>query len=141
MPDDPLARSAALHAQLVAFLPERDHALIGWPAILGFLDHLQVTRPNGRPVRVHMLRRWRHSLLFPLLNGYRSPYAVTPPASTTFAITAWLLSRRSSGDGLLHLGYRSRLAIRGENASELPCPTCGHVRTPNQPERPAASAA
>jgi len=88
-------------ALLRAQLPSHDRALIGTPAILAELHRLGIRRPNGGPLTQRILNRWRRDLGFPLLRGYyHAKVAVLSPAfSTTFAVTAWVLSRFCSADG------------------------------------------
>jgi hypothetical protein len=94
------ARYAQLHAMLVAELPAHDRALIGNESILRYLhDTLQLRRRNGHPLTVRMLRRWRRDESCPLVGGcYLIGRHFAPPLSTTHALTAWVLSRRSSNE-------------------------------------------
>src|SRR5262245_56788194 len=85
---------AAIHALLTSQLPDRDRALVGRDAILSFLgSSLGLTRPSGRPVTWRMVLRWARDDSFPLLHGAWRPQYRTPCLTTTFACTAWTLSR------------------------------------------------
>jgi hypothetical protein len=89
----------ALHAQLTAQLPAFDRALIGQLAILTYLHHLGLRRRNGGPLTWRMILRWRRDEGFPVLRGRYTPHRHRSPAlSTTFALTAWTLSRFSSDE-------------------------------------------
>lgn len=119
-----LARERADHARtahrlqqqtydlLTARLPAYERALIGRQAILTFLHDLGVRRRNGALLTWRMLQRWRRDLGFPLVRGLWSPHAPShpnvrsPPFSTAYAVTAWLLSRFSSDEhGVFRVGY------------------------------------
>jgi hypothetical protein len=103
------ARQQAFHDLLVAQLPDRDHALIGWRAILDYFSTtLQVTRRNGGVLTHRIVLRWVATQGCPLLRGNRHPRYAQPPLTTTFALTAWLLSRRHLGE---HLGLGPSVAI------------------------------
>ena len=89
----------ALHALLTAELPAYDRALVGQVAILNYLHQLGLRRRNGNPLTWRMLLRWRRDEGFPLLRGRCTPQRHKSPAlSTTFALTAWTLSRFSSDE-------------------------------------------
>ena len=89
----------ALHDLLTAQLPAYDRALIGQVAILHYLHHLGLRRRNGGPLTWRMLLRWRRDEGLPLLRGRYTPHRHKSPAlSTTFALTAWTLSRFSSDE-------------------------------------------
>ena len=93
------ARMAALHAMLVTQLPDRDRALIGWPSILAYLHRLGLRRLNGRPVSARMVTRWRHAAACPVLGGrWTLGRCYTPPLSSSFALTAWLLTQLSTDE-------------------------------------------
>lgn len=97
---DASARAAAIHHQLTATLPRFDRALVGQRAILRELQRLGLRRPNGQPVTWRMLCRWRRVEGFPMLAGQRIVgIALTPALTTTYAVTAWILSRFSSAHG------------------------------------------
>jgi hypothetical protein len=83
----------AVYDLLRAQLPERELALVGRVAILDCLHRLGVRRPNRGPVSWTMVLRWARTQGFPILHGTRNAHHRTPALSTTFAITAWLLSR------------------------------------------------
>src|SRR5262245_58398526 len=90
------ARQRALYDLLAAPLPQHEHVLVGWDAILTFLHRtLQLTRPNGHPLSRRQVLRWRRAQGFPLVTGNMNRYARTPPLSTSFAITSWVLTRKS----------------------------------------------
>jgi hypothetical protein len=89
----------ALHALLTAELPACDRALVGQVAILDYLHQLGLRRRNGNTLTWRMLLRWRRDEGFPLLRGRYTPHRHKSPAlSTTFALTAWTLSRFSSDE-------------------------------------------
>src|SRR5262249_56052730 len=80
-------RFRTIHASLVQQLPDYDRALIGWAAILGYLHNtLPVRRPNGQPLPISPLLRWRRDLDFPLLRGGWNPSSrcLSPPLTTAF---------------------------------------------------------
>jgi hypothetical protein len=89
----------ALYALLRAQLPDRDHALVGWPSILAELDRLGIRRPNGGPLTRRIVMRWARGDGFPLVRGTWLPQRLTPSLTTTFAVTAWMLSRLDTGRG------------------------------------------
>jgi hypothetical protein len=89
-------RFRSLHTILVQQLPDLDRALIGQHAILTYLsDVLLLRRPNGRPLRWHMILRWRRDLGFPLLRGgWRAgSRCLSPPLTSSHAVTAWTLAQ------------------------------------------------
>ena len=89
----------ALHALLIAQLPAFDRAMIGQAAILTYLHHLGLRRRNGGPLTWRMILRWRRDEGFPVLRGRYTPDRHRSPAlSTTFALTAWTLSRFASDE-------------------------------------------
>jgi hypothetical protein len=88
----------ALYELLRSQLPEREHALVGRARILDWLHAFGLRRPNGGPISWTMVLRWARIQSFPLLHGTRNAHHRTPALSTTFAITAWLLSRFDSGE-------------------------------------------
>jgi hypothetical protein len=93
------ARQRALYDLLVAQLPQHEHALVGWDAILVFLHRtLQLTRPNGRSLSRRQVLRWRRAQGFPLVTGNMSRYARTPPLTTSYAVVAWVLTRKSTDE-------------------------------------------
>ena len=83
---------------LITQLPQHERALIGRYRILAFLTGLGVRQRNGDPLKWNMLRRWKRDLAFPMVRGLWSPRAKSPAVSTTYAVTAWLLSRSSSDE-------------------------------------------
>jgi len=103
------ARLAAIHHQLVTQLPELDRALIGWPAILAQLHRCGLRRLDGRPISVRMVRRWRLAACCPVLAGSHTiGRCYTPPLSTSYALTAWTLSQRTTDERAM--GFRVALA-------------------------------
>ena len=93
------ARQRALYDLLVAQLPQHERALVGWDAILTFLHgRLQLTRPNGHPLSRGQILRWRRAQGFPLVTGNMNRYARTPPLTTTHAVVAWVLTRKSTDE-------------------------------------------
>jgi len=93
------ARLAAIHGQLVSQLPQLDQALVGWPAILAQLDRCGVRRQNGGPISVRMVQRWRRVAICPVLPGHMTlGFCCTPPLSTSFALTAWVLAQLSTDE-------------------------------------------
>jgi hypothetical protein len=118
------ARQRALYDLLVAQLPQHEHALVGWDAILAFLHRtLQLTRPNGRPLSRRQVLRWHRAQGFPLATGNMNRYARTPPLTTSHAVVAWVLTRKSTDE-------RSLFRVRS-----LPDPTL------REGTRPASHAA
>ena len=95
-------RQRHLHDLLATQLPHLDRALVGQVAILNYLHQLGLRRRNGGPLTWRMLLRWRRDHGFPLVRGVWHPSAPSHPASrspalsTSFAITAWLLTRFST---------------------------------------------
>jgi hypothetical protein len=83
----------ALYELLRSQLPDREQALVGWTNLLAFLHTLGLRRPNGGPVTRRMVLRWARDAGFPLCRGRWFPHYRTPPLTTNFALTAWLLSR------------------------------------------------
>lgn len=96
-------KQAALYRMLVAQLPDRETALVGWPAILAFLhDRLQLCRPSGGRITYRMARRWAREHQLPVLRGtLTASKHLSPALSSTFALTAWTLTQWSSNDRLL----------------------------------------
>jgi hypothetical protein len=102
------AREVALHALvapsryrshyglLTTYLPQQEAALVGRPAVLAYLHSLGLTRPNGGPITWWMVKRWTRRHDFPLLRATWRPRHRCPCLSTSFAITAWVLSRLDS---------------------------------------------
>ena len=92
-------RQRHLHDLLATQLPHLDRALVGQVAILHYLHQLGLRRRNGAPLTWRMLLRWRCDEGLPLLRGRYTPHRHKGPAlSTTFALTAWTLSRFSSDE-------------------------------------------
>jgi hypothetical protein len=113
-------RSAAFHHLLVSNLPEFDRAVVGWPAIIDHLTSLGALRRDGRRLRIRQVQRWRHSLGLPIVAGcIVIGRHWSPPLSTTYALTAWVLAQRSTSEPT---GYRVRshpqATRRAERASE-----------------------
>jgi hypothetical protein len=109
------AQHRALHELLVAQLPTLDRAMIGQVAILDYLHHLGLRRRNGGRLTWRMLRRWRRDEGFPILRGRYIPHRhLSPPLSTAFALTAWVLSRLSSDEHhLFRVGIPRRTSEEG----------------------------
>lgn len=112
---DAPATFARLHTMLVAALPAHDRALVGHRAILDFLHALHVRRPSGRPLSWRMVRRWRLQEGFPFLPGtsLQCRPAAASPMTTTYLVTAWLVSRFSSMD---HRAFRVSLPPARDDA-------------------------
>lgn len=92
----------ALYELLVAQLPQHEHALVGWDAILTFLHaRLQLTRPNGHPLSRRQVLRWHRAQGFPLVSGNMNRHARTPPLTTSHAVVAWVLTRKSTDERAL----------------------------------------
>ena len=107
-------RQRHLHHLLTAQLPHRDRALVGQVAILNYLHQLGLRRRNGGLLTWRMLLRWRRDEGFPVLRGRYTPHRHKSPAlSTTFALTAWTLSRFSSDEH--HLGFRVSVPHGSDN--------------------------
>jgi hypothetical protein len=95
----------ALYTMLVDQLPDRELALIGRSCILAWLHSFGLRRPNGGPVSWHQVLRWTRAHGFPLLHGTANARFRTPALTTTFAVTAWLLTRFDSGQPNLFRVY------------------------------------
>ncbi|HKB36285.1 MAG TPA: hypothetical protein VKD72_07515 [Gemmataceae bacterium] len=92
-------KQRALYDLLVAQLPQHHYALVGWDAILTFLHRsLQLTRPNGGPLSRRQILRWHRTQGFPLVTGNMNRYARTPPLTTSHAVVAWVLTRKSTDE-------------------------------------------
>jgi len=110
-----LARDLAAHAahqlelrqriyhDLTSQLPRRDVVLVGKDAIIAYLnDVLHVRRPSGRRISYRMLKRWRVRYACPVLPGYKHFGCTTNASvSTTFALTAWVLSNFANDSRLM----------------------------------------
>src|SRR5262249_17888464 len=92
---------ARIFSQLSETLPAFDRALIGQRRILDHLHSLGLRRLNGQPLPWRHIVRWRLTQGFPLLSATWHPRCRTPAVTTQHAVTAWVLSRRSSGEPLL----------------------------------------
>src|SRR5262245_12972883 len=79
-------------------LPDKDLPLIGWNAILSHLASLNISRPNGQPLDRHILLHWRKRHGFPVARGFKNTHVKTPPLTTTFAVTGWLLASFSTAE-------------------------------------------
>jgi hypothetical protein len=89
----------AIYELLRNQLPAFDRAVVGQIAILNYLHQLGLRRRNGSPLTWRMILRWRRDEGFPVLRGRYTPHRHRSPAvSTTFALTAWTLSRFSSDE-------------------------------------------
>jgi hypothetical protein len=95
-------RQHQLYSTLVAQLPQHECALVGRERILAYLHDLGLRRRNGLALNWRMILRWRRDHGFPLVRGVWHPSAPNHPASrspaltTSFACTAWILSRFST---------------------------------------------
>ena len=95
-------RQRRFHDLLTAQLPQLDRALVGRERILAYLHDFGLRQRNGRALNWRMILRWRRDHGFPLVRGVWHPSAPSHPASrspalsTSFAITAWLLSQFST---------------------------------------------
>jgi hypothetical protein len=87
-------RHQAILDTMRRYLPEHERVLVGQHGILSFLQELHLMRPNGGPITWRMVRRWTQAHAFPLLHGAWRPRHRTPPMTTTYAVTAWVLSRQ-----------------------------------------------
>jgi hypothetical protein len=88
------AKFREFHALLVAQVPSYDRALIGRSEILRTLDGLGIKRPNGQRLSWRIVTKWRARDGLPILATHRQLGRYTSPAwSTSYALTAWLLSR------------------------------------------------
>jgi hypothetical protein len=113
-------KQRALYDLLVTQLPQHERALVGWNGILTYLHRtLQLTRPNGRPLSRRQVLRWHRAQGFPLVTGNMNRYARTPPLTTTHAVVAWVLTRKSTDE-------RSLFRVRS-----LPEPTPGEGTRPS----------
>jgi len=99
------AHQRALYTMLVDQLPERELALIGRARILAWLHSFGLRRPNGGPVSWHQVLRWTRAHGFPLLHGTTNRRFRAPALTTSFAVTAWLLTRFDSGQPNLFRVY------------------------------------
>jgi hypothetical protein len=89
-------KQRALYELLRSQLPDYEHALVGRARILAWLHAFGLRRPNGGPVSWTMVLRWTRHHGFPLLHGTSNRRYRTPALTTTFALTAWTLSRFDS---------------------------------------------
>jgi hypothetical protein len=89
-------KQRGLYDLLRSQLPERERALVGRDRILGWLHDFGLRRPNGGPISWRMVLRWTRHHGFPLLHGTSNRRYRTPALTTTFACTAWALSRFDS---------------------------------------------
>jgi hypothetical protein len=99
---DVAQRVRSLYAMLTTQLPLHERALIGRHAILDYLHTtLLLRRPNGGPVTWRMVLRWRRDHGFPLVRGAWRPRYLTPPLTTSHALTAWTLAQFDTDHVLL----------------------------------------
>jgi len=97
-------KSAAILAMLRAQLADREVLLRGRDAIVTHLHDLGLRRPRGSPLTWRSVDRWERNCGFPLLrgswdaNGRQGKGWRHMPATSSFAIVAWALSRVSSGE-------------------------------------------
>src|SRR5262245_2944683 len=91
---------ADCYALLRAQLPDHDRALIGWPAILAHLnERFHLCRPNGSPITIRMVWRWRRDFACPILRGGWNVHCLrhlSPPLTSSHALTAWILAQFDS---------------------------------------------
>ena len=86
-----------LYALMREQLPDRDRLLAGQDAILLYLKQFGITQWSKRPVTWTTVRRWARCHGFPLTPGTRWGRNYMSAITTTYAITAWLLSRPYNG--------------------------------------------
>jgi hypothetical protein len=86
-------KQRAVYNLLRAQLPDKELALVGRDRILAWLHSLGLRRPNGGRVSWTMVLRWTRHHGFPLLHGTANRRYRTPALTTTYAVTAWALSR------------------------------------------------
>jgi hypothetical protein len=117
-------RQRHLHELLTAQLPHLDRALVGRARILAYLHDFGLRQRNGRALSWRMILRWRRDHGFPLVRGVWHPSAPTHPASrspaltTSFAVTAWILTRFSTDShGLFRVFSHPPVAQGGGEAA------------------------
>jgi len=114
---DAPARFARCYTHLRTHLPDFDRALIGWPAILEHLNaRLHLCRPNGAPITIRMVWRWRRDFACPILRGgwnAQLHHHLAPPLTSSHALTAWVLAQFDAA-------HRRPLFGVSLSASELP---------------------
>jgi hypothetical protein len=105
-------KQRTLYQTLTAQLPQHERALVGRERILAFLTQLGLTRRNGTPLTWRMVLRWHRDLHFPLVRGVWHPSTPLHPSSrspsltTTYAVTAWVLTQFSTdSQGLFRVGH------------------------------------
>jgi hypothetical protein len=86
-------RQRALYRMMREQLPEYELALTGWGRLLTFLYRLGIRRPNGHTLTRRIVQRWARTDGFPLVRGTWHPRSRTPCLTTSFAVTAWMLTR------------------------------------------------
>src|SRR4029453_11950401 len=87
-------RQRRFYTLLVEQLPQHEAVLIGRDRILDFLCRtLQLRRPGGGEISWRMVQRWARDCGFPLLRGAWRPRHRTPPMTTSFLVSAWVVSR------------------------------------------------
>jgi hypothetical protein len=122
-------KQQTLYQTLTAQLPQYERALIGRERILEFLAHLGLTRRNGTRLTWRMVLRWHRDLHFPLIRGVWHPSTPLHPSSrspsltTTYAVTAWVLSQFSTdSQGLFRVGHPPSAEAEGSRPAFLmPC--------------------
>jgi hypothetical protein len=92
------AHQAELYRLLHTELPHSEVVLIGQKPIQAYLNRLGLRRRNGQPLTWRMLERWRRIEGLPILRGVRTQSYAGQPVTTSFALTAWVLSRFDSYD-------------------------------------------
>jgi|SRR5262245_12259216 len=114
-------RQRALYDMLCTHLPHLERALVGRIAILDFFHSLGLRRPNGGHLSWRMVDRWRRTASCPILAGSCRPIHprwLSPPMSTSFALTSWLLTRFNTGEPHLFRVYQNPLpAAEGSRAA------------------------
>jgi hypothetical protein len=113
-------KQRTLYETLTTQLPEYERAIVGRDRILAFLAHLGLTRRNGTYLTWRMILRWHRDLHFPLVRGVWHPKTPLHPSSrspsltTTYAVTAWVLSQFSTdSQGLFRVGHPPSAGIQG----------------------------
>ncbi len=142
---------SAILQLLRAQLPERETLIVGWAAIEDYLWTLGVRSSGMKRITMEMIRTLVKMRGFPLLKGSGFPVGGRkPPITTNHAITAWLLSQRSSGERRGLRFTQSQVTPRTESRSgpaacsprQTPCNTqratrlgrhrCGRIDSPSE---------
>jgi hypothetical protein len=126
-------RQRHLHDLLTTQLPHLDRALVGRERILAYLHDFGLRQRNGRALSWRMILRWRRDHGFPVVRGVWHPNAPSHPASrspalsTSFAVTAWILTQFSTDShGLFRVFTHPTAAERTGSCSttHVRCLTC-----------------